>query len=275
MSASDTMDATDTMGAIGQMAAIDAMPPLPAPTGDGGGATTTPTMTCANVFKSFVTGNVRQQVIHDCSLEILPSELTLIVGPSGSGKSTLLSILSGLLRPDGGRVRTLGTELWTLDETGLDRFRLLHCGFVFQGFNLFGALSAIDNVMLPLQYLGIHGAEARERARQALVDVGLGPRSHLRPAELSGGEKQRVAIARALVKRPQLIFADEPTSALDKHNGQIVIDLLRRIGVEHGATVLGVTHDPRLLSHADRVIHLEDGMVVRDARDTPATAMTQ
>lgn len=229
--------------------------------------TSTPTLRSRDICKAFVTGKVRQQVIKNSSLDILPGELTLIVGPSGSGKSTMLSMMSGLLRPDAGHVYALDADLWTHDETALDRFRLEHCGYVFQGFNLFTSLSALDNVILPLQYLGVLGAEARERAQQALEEVGLHERSHLRPAELSGGEKQRVAIARALVKRPQFIFADEPTSALDKRNGQIVIDLLNRIANEHGATVLGVTHDPRLLSHADRVIHLEDGIVMRDQRD--------
>ena len=175
-------------------------------------------------------------------------------------------MMSGLLRPDTGQVLALGTNLWTLGEDALDRFRLKNCGFVFQGFNLFNALTALENVILPLQYLGTRGAEAAERAQLALDEVDLRERSHLRPAELSGGEKQRVAIARALVKNPALIFADEPTSALDTTNGQIVIDLLKRIATEHGATVLGVTHDPRLLSHADRVIQLEDGVVVQDRR---------
>ncbi|MCW7539463.1 ABC transporter ATP-binding protein [Aquabacterium sp. A7-Y] len=228
--------------------------------------TATPSLYSRGISKAFVTGKVTQQVIKDSSLDIFPGELTLIVGPSGSGKSTLLSMLSGLLRPDTGSVRALEQDLWALGEKDLDRFRLEHCGFVFQGFNLFSSLSALDNVILPLQYLGVHGAPARQRAQSALDEVGLHDRSHLRPAELSGGEKQRVAIARALVKRPQLLFADEPTSALDKNNGQIVIDLLKRIATGHGATVLGVTHDPRLLSHADRVIHLEDGVVTRDER---------
>lgn len=234
------------------------------------------TLHCLSLGKAFVSGHVRQQVIRDCSLSIHAGELTLIVGPSGSGKSTLLSMLSGLLRPDEGEIRVLGHDLWALDETGLDRFRLHHCGFVFQGFNLFNALTALDNVRLPLQYLGVRGAEGRARALHALEEVGLGPRAHLRPAELSGGEKQRVAIARALVKRPELIFADEPTSALDKRNGEIAVDLLRRIASQHGATVLGVTHDPRLLAHADRVIHLEDGVVVDDARHAASapTAIT-
>lgn len=227
---------------------------------------TAPTLVSRSISKSFATGKIRQQIIKDSSLAILPGELTLIVGPSGSGKSTMLSMLSGLLRPDAGRVLALDTDLWTLDEAAIDRFRLEHCGFVFQGFNLFGSLTALENVLLPLQYVGLRGAAARSRAQAALDEVGLGPRSRLRPAELSGGEKQRVAIARALVKRPQLMFADEPTSALDSTNGQIVVNLLQRIAREHGTTVLGVTHDPRLLSHADRVIQLVDGRVTRDER---------
>lgn len=227
---------------------------------------TSPTLSSRHISKAFVTGMVRQQVIKDSSLDILPGELTLVIGPSGSGKSTMLSMMSGLLRPDTGQVLALGVGLWTLDETALDRFRLDNCGFVFQGFNLFNPLTALENVILPLQYLGVRGAEAVARAQRALDEVGLHDRSHLRPVELSGGEKQRVAIARALVKHPALIFADEPTSALDTSNGQIVIDLLKRIAAEHGATVLGVTHDPRLLSHADRVIELEDGNVVCDRR---------
>jgi putative ABC transport system ATP-binding protein len=195
-----------------------------------------------------------------------------MVGPSGSGKSTLLSMLSGLLRPDQGHVFALDTDLWTLDETAIDRFRLDHCGFIFQGFNLFSSLTALENVILPLQYLGITDDDAKKQATNALTEVGMGERSHLRPLELSGGEKQRVAIARALVKSPKLMFADEPTSALDGSNGQTVIDLLKRTAHEHGATVLAVTHDPRLLPHADRVLQLEDGVITKDSRPADQTA---
>lgn len=223
-----------------------------------------PTLQATGISKTFVTGSISQQVIKQCSLDVYSGELTLLVGPSGSGKSTLLSMLSGLLHPDSGVVMALGTNVWGLSEKELDMFRLEHCGFIFQGFNLFGPLSALDNVALPLQYMDITGNEARHRAQQALEEVGLGARSHLCPLELSGGEKQRVAIARALVKRPQMIFADEPTSALDKTNSETVITLLQNIAGQHNATVLGVTHDPRLLSHADRVIHLEDGILMQD-----------
>ncbi len=217
-----------------------------------------------HVAKSFVSGRLRSTVLHDLSLDINPGELTLISGPSGCGKSTLLAILSGLQRPDQGQVMALGEELSRLDQHALERFRLRHTGFVFQGFNLFPALNALEQVELPLSYLGLTPAEARRRATASLEEVGMGPRMQLRPSELSGGEKQRVAIARALAKEPGLLFADEPTSALDAANGQIVIDILHRIARSHGTTVLCVSHDPRLVGHADRVLSMEDGRILSD-----------
>ncbi|MCP1293068.1 MULTISPECIES: ABC transporter ATP-binding protein [Chromobacterium] len=226
-----------------------------------------PAIVGENLNRSFSNGKTEQTVLTNISLSILPGELTLIIGPSGSGKSTLLSVLSGLLPPSSGRVTALGLELTRRSIEELSRFRLEHCGFVFQGFNLFASLTALENVLLPLNYgPKISKPEAEKRAQEALELVGLGPRAKLRPMELSGGEKQRVAIARALVKRPKLMFADEPTSALDSHNGQVVIDLLHQIAQEQGTTVLGVSHDNRLIKHADRVITLEDGQVVKDLR---------
>lgn len=216
--------------------------------------------------KGYTSGKLRTEILRGLSLNIDAGQLTLIAGPSGCGKSTLLSILSGLQRPDAGSVIALGEDLWRGDRHALDRFRLRHTGFVFQGFNLFPALTALEQVMLPLGYLDIDDDDAAKRARAALEEVGLGTRMHLRPAELSGGEKQRVAIARALVKQPQLLFADEPTSALDAANGQIVIDTLRRIARAHGTTVLCVSHDPRLVTHADRVLEMEDGAILSDRR---------
>jgi putative ABC transport system ATP-binding protein len=216
--------------------------------------------------KSFVTGAVRTDVLRSLSIEVAAGELTLVSGPSGCGKSTLLAILSGLLRPDDGRAFALGQDLARLRPVELERFRLRHTGFVFQGFNLFPALNALEQVMLPLGYLGLDNASARRRASDALDEVGLASRMQLKPAELSGGEKQRVAIARALAKEPQLLFADEPTSALDAANGQIVIDTLHRIARTHGATVLCVSHDPRLTAHADRVLAMEDGKILSDRR---------
>jgi putative ABC transport system ATP-binding protein len=216
------------------------------------------------VSKSFESGRVRSTVLHDLTLDMRSGELTLISGPSGCGKSTLLAILSGLQRPDSGRVTALGQDLGQLDIRALERFRLLHTGFVFQGFNLFPALNAVEQVELPLSYLGLAPHEARRRAIASLEEVGLGPRMRLRPSELSGGEKQRVAIARALAKEPELLFADEPTSALDAANGQTIIDILHRIARAHGTTVLCVSHDPRLVGHADRVLAMEDGRILSD-----------
>jgi putative ABC transport system ATP-binding protein len=235
----------------------------------------TPALCAEQISKAFVSGRVRTQVLDGLSLVIEPAELTLISGPSGCGKSTLLAVLSGLQSVDAGRVVALGSDLARLDAHALERFRLLHTGFVFQGFNLFPALSAREQVELPLNYLGLTKLQARERAEQSLEEVGLSHRMRLRPAELSGGEKQRVAIARALAKQPELLFADEPTSALDAASGQTIIDILHRIARSHGTTVLCVSHDPRLIHHADRVLAMEDGRILSDRRVAAPAASTR
>ncbi|TBR14189.1 MAG: ABC transporter ATP-binding protein [Lysobacter sp.] len=226
------------------------------------------------IVKSFVSGRIHTRVLDHVSLQVHAGELTLIAGPSGCGKSTLLSILSGLQRPDEGRVFALSEELGRLDLRALERFRLRHTGFVFQGFDLFPALLVAEQVELPLQYMGFLPAEMQLRAREALEEVGMLSRRHLRPIELSGGEKQRVAIARALAKRPDLLFADEPTSSLDAANGQMVIDMLHDIAHRHGTTVLCVSHDPRLIEHADRVLRMEDGRILDDLRMSPSIQPT-
>ena len=247
-----------------------ATPPFPA-----GRATcpavTPPSLQASDVHKSFVSGVVQVQVLRQMNLSIHAGELTLISGPSGCGKSTLLSLLSALQQPDAGSVHALGQDLGAMDRRALERFRLQHTGFVFQGFNLFPALTAVEQVELPLGYLGLDRQESQRRARQALDEVGLTPRAHMRPAQLSGGEKQRVAIARAIAKSPQLLFADEPTSALDADSGQRVIDILHRIARTHGTTVLCVSHDPRLIRHADRVLGMEDGAIRTDWRQPDAS----
>jgi putative ABC transport system ATP-binding protein len=222
------------------------------------------------LVKRFKTGRTHIEVLKSVDFECRHGEMTMVMGPSGSGKSTLIAALSGLLRPDAGQVTALGEDLWTLRPGRIDRFRLEHCGFIFQGFNLFGALSALQQVTTILKYKGYSPAEARDRAALALTEVGLGARLDQRPAELSGGEKQRVAIARALAKEPRLLFADEPTSALDGENGQVVIKLLQRAAKDHGAAVICVTHDPRLEAYADRIIHIEDGRILDDRRTAPA-----
>jgi len=216
------------------------------------------------LVKSFKSGRSRIDVLRSVDFHANHGEVTLVMGPSGSGKSTLIACLSGLQRPDEGKVMALGQDLWSLGAGQIDRFRLDHCGFIFQGFNLFPALNAIQQVEVVLKYQGVPRAEARERAVRALTEVGLKPRMRQRPSELSGGEKQRVAIARALAKAPQLLFADEPTSALDGESGQVVVKLLQRAAKEFGAAVICVTHDVRLEVYADRVVHLDDGRIVDD-----------
>ncbi len=222
------------------------------------------------LVKRFKSGKSFVEVLKGVDFDARHGDLTMVMGPSGSGKSTLIAALSGLLRPEEGRVDILDVDnLWKLSNGRIDRFRLEHCGFIFQGFNLFPALTALQQVETVLKFQGLSPDKARKRAALALEEVGLGHRLHQRPAALSGGEKQRVAIARALAKDPQILFADEPTSALDGENGQVVIRLLRRAATEHGAAVICVTHDPRLEAWADRVIHIEDGVIIDDQRRTP------
>ena len=222
------------------------------------------------LVKRFKSGKSFVEVLKGVDFDARHGDLTMVMGPSGSGKSTLIAALSGLLRPEEGRVDALDVDdLWKLSLGRIDRFRLAHCGFIFQGFNLFPSLSALQQVTTVLKFQGLTPDQAKKRATLALEEVGLGHRLHQRPAALSGGEKQRVAIARALAKDPQILFADEPTSALDGENGQIVIRLLRRAATEYGAAVICVTHDPRLEAWADRVIHIEDGVITDDQRRTP------
>ena len=230
----------------------------------------TPAIEATGLTKRFKTGRTHIEVLKGLSFDATHGDLTMVMGPSGSGKSTLIAALSGLLKPDAGRVDILDVDdLWSKSSGRIDRFRLDHCGFIFQGFNLFPALSALQQVTTVLKYQGLSKSEARRQATAALEEVGLGPRLHQKPSALSGGEKQRVAIARALAKNPKILFADEPTSALDGENGQVVIRLLRRAASEHGAAVICVTHDPRLEAWADRVIHIEDGRILDDQRRTP------
>jgi len=214
--------------------------------------------------KAYKIGKLRQQVLKNIDFNAYHGQVTMVMGPSGSGKSTLIAALSGLMRPDEGEVLALGESLWKKKAAQIDRFRLDHCGFIFQGFNLFPALDATAQVVQVLKYCGVDKRESRARARAALEAVGLGQRLHQKPAELSGGEKQRVAIARALAKAPALIFADEPTSALDSSNGQIIIQLLHQAAAERNAAIVVVTHDPRLEAHADRIIQMEDGRILSD-----------
>ena len=219
-----------------------------------------PTLIGERLTRAFGSGEGRTVAVDDVSITLEAGELNLLMGPSGSGKSTMLAVLSALMRPDAGRVTALGEDVWAMSESELERFRLRNCSYIFQGYNLFPALTARQQLEVVLKWgEGVSSREAVKRADRVLGQLGIAHKAHLRPAQLSGGEKQRVAIARALVKNPAFLFADEPTSALDWENGQHVVELLREAARERDATVLVVTHDHRLLPYADRVFDMADG----------------
>lgn len=213
------------------------------------------------VEMTFQSGRERFQVLQPTDWEIKSGDIQLLMGPSGSGKTTLLSILAGLLTPTAGKVYLLGKEITAMSRDKLARFRLQNIGFIFQGFNLFPALTAAENVEVVLNVKGIRGRKARQQAQVLLAQVGLEKQANQKPGDLSGGQKQRVAIARAIAGNPRLIMADEPTAALDSQSGHNVIELLRYLAKEQGCTVLMVTHDSRIIDVADRVAYLEDGVM--------------
>lgn len=199
---------------------------------------------------------------------------TAIMGPSGSGKSTLMNCAAGLDSPDSGRVFLNGRDISTLSDDALTRLRRTDIGFVFQQFNLVAALTALQNVTLPLRLAGVRQADTA--AREALGVLGLADHAHRKPRELSGGQQQRVAIARALAARPSILFADEPTGALDTTSAAVVLGLLRELVDSQGQTILMVTHDPQAAARADHVAFLRDGRLVRtlDGADAPKIAAT-
>jgi putative ABC transport system ATP-binding protein len=207
-------------------------------------------------------GEVAVDALRHVSLEFAPARFAAIMGPSGSGKSTLMHILAGLDRPTSGSVVLAGTDLGTLDDHALTLLRRDKVGFIFQTFNLLPILDARENILLPVS---IAGREPDPEWFDRLIDtVGIRDRLHHRPAQLSGGQQQRVAVARALISRPAVVFADEPTGNLDSSASGEVLELLRRAVDEFGQTVVMVTHDAQAASHADRLIVLADGRVVRD-----------
>jgi putative ABC transport system ATP-binding protein len=218
-------------------------------------------ITACDVEMVYQSGGDRFQALKGVSLKVRMGDIQLLMGPSGSGKTTMLSILAGILTPTAGSVHLLGEDITKLSKSQLAKFRLQNIGFIFQGFNLFPALTALENVEVALNLKGVRGESARKQALNLLDQVGLANRAKNLPRDLSGGQKQRVAIARALAGDPALIMADEPTAALDSQNGHAVIELLRQLAKERGRTVLLVTHDPRILNVADHVAYLEDGQL--------------
>jgi putative ABC transport system ATP-binding protein len=216
--------------------------------------------------KIYREGATELRALQQVDLEVRAGELTMLMGPSGSGKTTLLSILGCILRASEGKLEVLGRDVSALPESELPRIRREGIGFVFQGFNLFPTLTAAENVALALDLRGMRAGEAKKRGEELLAQVGLTQKTRSFPADLSGGQKQRVAIARALSGDPPILLADEPTAALDSTSGRTVIELLQRLARVHGRAVVMVTHDPRVLSFGDRIIHLEDGRIVGEEK---------
>ena len=222
-----------------------------------------------NIEKTLGSGAGKVQALRGIDLSLRRGELTLLMGPSGSGKTTLLLILGCMLAPSSGQVTVCGVSTVDADEEGLAKTRRDHIGFVFQSYHLFPTLTAAQNVQLALDIRGERGRKAREKSCQALKMVGLEHKTNALPHELSGGEQQRVAIARAIVTNPSAVLADEPTAALDSGNGQTLMRILASIAHERGSAVLVVTHDPRVLPFADRIVQIEDGRLVEERSDEP------
>jgi putative ABC transport system ATP-binding protein len=216
----------------------------------------------SGVGMRFASGDRSVEVLADVTLEIPARQFVAIAGPSGSGKSTLLGLIAGLDRPSTGCIRVAGAEVTALSEDALARFRLDTVGYIFQSFHLIPTLTALENVAVQLELAG--EADALERARALLGEVGLGDRTERYPVQLSGGEQQRVAVARAVARRPPVLLADEPTGNLDSATGKQIIELILGLNRTLGSTLVLVTHDPALAAHADRLITLRDGRVVAD-----------
>ena len=228
--------------------------------------TTFPVLRGDSIVKELGSGAGLVMALKGVSLELVPGELTLLMGPSGSGKTTLLSILGCIMKPTSGTIRLAGMSIDGLSAEELAKVRRDHIGFIFQSYNLFPTLSALENVRIALDVRGIKGFAATSRAEEVLREVGLGHRLTNYPNNLSGGEQQRVAVARAIASSPSIVLADEPTAALDGENGHAVMALLARIAKEQNRSVLAVTHDPRTLGYADRVLRIEDGKIVGEER---------
>jgi putative ABC transport system ATP-binding protein len=216
---------------------------------------------CRSVSKDFGQGETRVRALRGIDLELPRGEMALLVGPSGCGKTTLISIIAGLLEPTTGEVEVLGTNLTHLPGQQMIDYRGKHIGFVFQQYNLLPALTAAENVAVPLLIARQPRREAIDKARSVLEAVGLCGKADVLPSQLSGGQQQRVAIARALIHEPRLLVCDEPTAALDAHAGQTVMELIRRVAVQPDRGVIVVTHDSRVYRFGDRIISMSDGLI--------------
>jgi putative ABC transport system ATP-binding protein len=235
-----------------------------------------PAITVRDLTKKYGEGASGTLALGGVNLDVHAGELLMLVGPSGSGKTTLLSILGCILTASSGSVRIEGREVVGLSEKELPGLRLQHIGFVFQGFNLFPTLTASENVELMLDLKGFSSSPAKTRARDLLDQVGLQGKYASFPADLSGGQKQRVAIARALAGDPGILLADEPTAALDSESGRNVMEMMSQLAHARGRAVVIVTHDSRVLSFADRIVKIEDGLIVAHHHESmPPAWITQ
>jgi putative ABC transport system ATP-binding protein len=222
-----------------------------------------PAIDVRDVTKTYDLGDVKVAALRGVSFAIMPGEYVAIMGPSGSGKSTLMNTLGCLDRPTTGTYRLDGIDVSTLSDDALAAIRLRKLGFVFQGFNLLARTSAVKNVGLPLFYAGLSTRKRNALAEQRLREVGLGDRFDHKPSELSGGQQQRVAIARALVNDPAVLLADEPTGNLDSETSEEIMGLFRELNAA-GRTIIMVTHDEDVASHAKRIVRVKDGRIVDD-----------
>ena len=220
---------------------------------------------CVDVEKTYQQETVPIYALRGVSLTVNSGDFMSLSGPSGSGKSTLLNIIGGLDRPDAGKVYVGGTDLNQLSESELAALRLHKIGFVFQAYNLIPVLSTLENVEFIMQLQGVSIAERRERATRVLNDLGLETMLDRRPGELSGGQQQRVAIARAIVSNPVLLLADEPSANLDSSTTEELLQVLQRLNVEQGMTIVTATHDPVVMSYTTRRVQLRDGAIENDA----------
>ena len=227
---------------------------------------------CRHVARVYDTDTIPVNALRGVDLSVESGEFVSLAGPSGSGKSTLLNLIGGLDRPSGGEVIVDGVALATLDETQLADLRLNKIGFVFQAYNLIPVLSARENVEFIMQLQGVPSAERRERSLDVLAALGLAELADRRPGQMSGGQQQRVAVARAIVTRPALLLADEPSANLDSETTKGLLELLRRVNVERGVTIVTATHDPMVMSYARRRVQLLDGRIVSDQRVAAETA---
>lgn len=232
---------------------------------------TEPIIEATNVSKILGNGPAKVQALKGVSITLKGGHLTVLMGPSGSGKTTLLSILGCMLAPTEGTVRICGTTINRTRPQDLAQTRRRNIGFVFQTYHLFSTLTVAENVRLALDVRDEDGPEGIAKTEKVLASVGLASKMTSFPRQLSSGEQQRVAIARAIVAEPSAVLADEPTAALDARNGRAVMSILSAIAKERGRAVLVVTHDPRVLAFADRIIHIEDGLLTREELAGAAT----